>query len=115
VGVLLSISDATLPGIYDDIAGNAPMTVTTTSGNGAVNAKDLLPAERLYYTYTGSLTTPPCTEGVRWFVMTTPVNVTSEFIQQLHAIAAQFPGYNGYQNNNRSIQPLNGRTIISGQ
>jgi carbonic anhydrase len=47
--------------------------------------------------------------------MTNPIEVTGSFIQQLHAIAGQFPCYNGNQNNNRPIQPLNGRKVIAAQ
>jgi carbonic anhydrase len=77
-----------------------------------LNAKDLLPGSKSYYTYTGSLTTPPCTESVRWFVLATPVVVTDSSIQQLHALIGTFPGYDGYQNNNRPVAPLNGRAVM---
>jgi carbonic anhydrase len=115
VSVLLSISDQAQPGIFDDIANNAPTSVKSNTMESTVNAMNLLPETQLYYTYTGSLTTPPCTEGVRWVVMTTPVPVTNTFVQQLHTITAQFPNYNGYANNNRPVQPLNGRAVISAQ
>jgi carbonic anhydrase len=115
IGVLLTKSDAAQAGIFDNIMSNAPASVTTTKLQGTLNAMDLFPKQELFYTYTGSLTTPPCTEGVRWIVMTTPVQVTSTFIQQLHSVIAQFPGYNGYPNNNRPAQPSNTRNVIASQ
>jgi carbonic anhydrase len=115
IGVFLSKSSEAQASGFDDIASNAPMTVANNTVSGTVNVTDLLPAESLFYTYTGSLTTPPCTEGVRWMVMTNPIQVTSSFIQQLHTIAGQFPGYNGYPNNNRPVQPLGGRKVIAAQ
>jgi carbonic anhydrase len=45
-----------------------------------IDATQLLPKVRGYYTYTGSLTTPPCTEGVQWIVLKTPVQVSREQI-----------------------------------
>jgi carbonic anhydrase len=62
----------------------------------------LLPPRRGYYTYMGSLTTPPCTEGVLWVVMQQPVQVSP---QQLAIFARLHPM------NARPIQPLNGRVI----
>ncbi|HEX5226428.1 MAG TPA: carbonic anhydrase family protein [Bryobacteraceae bacterium] len=115
VGVLLRVTDQAQRGIFDDIGANAPTSVKTNTVATTVNAMNLLPETQLYYTYTGSLTTPPCTEGVRWVVMTTPVAVTSGFVQQLHTITAGFPNYSGYANNNRPIQPLNGRAVIAAQ
>jgi carbonic anhydrase len=52
--------------------------------------------------YAGSLTTPPCTEGVRWFLMTSPVEISDA---QLNAFRA------AYEGNNRPIEPLDGRTL----
>jgi carbonic anhydrase len=78
----------------------------------SINASDLLPEDMSYFAYAGSLTTPPCTEGVRWFVMQTPVTVSASVIQRLHMLASEFPGYNGYPNNNRPVTPLNGRTVL---
>lgn len=66
------------------------------------NAETLLPQLRPYYTYEGSLTTPPCSEGVRWIVLDTPMQASSE---QLKTLRAQHSG------NARPVQPLNGRTI----
>lgn len=66
------------------------------------NPGNLLPRERDYYTYQGSLTTPPCTEPIRFFILKTPINMSREQI-------AQFP----FKHNARPIQPLNGRVIES--
>jgi carbonic anhydrase len=115
VGVLLTKSKDAPAGVFDNIMGNAPGSVATKSLQGTVNAMDLLPMAQSFFTYTGSLTTPPCTEGVRWFVLTTPVPVTSAFIEQLHSIIGQFPGYNGYPNNNRPTRSFNGRDVIVSQ
>jgi len=56
-----------------------------------------------YYVYEGSLTTPPCTEGVNWFVRKKPVEVSKE---QIEAIKKVMPPHNA-----RPVQPLNGRTF----
>ena len=45
-----------------------------------IDLNALLPAERLYFTYMGSLTTPPCSEGVLWMVMKQPVPISAEQI-----------------------------------
>jgi len=67
-----------------------------------VNPAGLLPADRGYWTYMGSLTTPPCTEGVRWFVMEQDATLSRD---QLRAFAALF------RINSRGIQELHGRKI----
>lgn len=66
-----------------------------------VNAADLLPAGG-YYTYNGSLTTPPCSEIVTWFVMKTRVTASSAQIDKVHSIV---------HDNYRPVQPLNGRDL----
>ncbi|HRH16018.1 MAG TPA: carbonic anhydrase family protein [Aquabacterium sp.] len=66
----------------------------------------MLPAERLYYTYMGSLTTPPCTEGVLWMVMKQPATLSHE---QMGVFARMYPM------NARPIQPAAGRMIKEGQ
>jgi carbonic anhydrase len=76
-----------------------PATFTSVS----IDAKGLLPASHGYYTFAGSLTTPPCTEGVTWYVLKTPVEVSSE---QIAAFAKLYPM------NVRPVQPLNGRKIL---
>lgn len=72
----------------------------------AIDAADLLPANLSYYSYVGSLTTPPCSEGVRWFVLSSPVEVSPEQL-------AQFAAF--YPDNARPIQPLNGRPVFFSQ
>jgi carbonic anhydrase len=67
-----------------------------------LNAEDFLPNDRNYYKYSGSLTIPPCTEGVDWYVMKKPVEVSAV---QIEAFAKFFP------NNARPLQPANGRAI----
>ena len=55
----------------------------------------------LFY-YTGSLTTPPCTEGVRWFVRQVPVTFSAEQIAAFTAV---------YDHNNRPVQSRHGRSV----
>lgn len=67
-----------------------------------VDVDDLLPATLTTFRYDGSLTTPPCSEGVKWLVMTTPVEVSPEQVAAFRAVV---------HDNNRPVQPLNGRSI----
>lgn len=62
----------------------------------------LLPSSLDYYTYSGSLTTPPCTEGVQFFILKKPVTISAK---QLEAFVKLYPV------NARPVQPLNGRVI----
>lgn len=67
-----------------------------------VNIDDLLPAEHRMYRYEGSLTTPPCSEDVSWFVAVQLIELSAD---QIAAFSSIFPG------NNRPVQPLNDRTV----
>ncbi|MEK8030037.1 carbonic anhydrase family protein [Ideonella sp. DXS29W] len=69
---------------------------------GTIDLNKLLPEDRRYYTYMGSLTTPPCSEGVLWMVMKTPVPVSPEQIEIFSRL---------YPMNARPVQPLAGRLI----
>jgi len=68
-----------------------------------INASSLLPTERRFLTYSGSLTTPPCSENVMWYVMETPIEVSSG---QIAKFTQLFP------DNARPIQALNQRTVF---
>lgn len=107
----------------DDVFDNAPDVAGEETDVGVEsNAKELLPGFRSshskgpfvitrYYTYAGSLTTPPCSEGVRWIVVKDPVNVSVSAVRTMHHLVSHFPSYGGYPDNNRPVQPLNGREI----
>jgi carbonic anhydrase len=71
-----------------------------------VNPAELLPHDPAYYTYMGSVTAPPCTEGVTWFVLKTPVEISPE---EIDAFAKLYP------HDVRPIQPLNGRVVNESQ
>ncbi|WP_337077247.1 carbonic anhydrase family protein [Aeromonas dhakensis] len=69
-----------------------------------VSAEPLLPAKRDYYRFSGSLTTPPCSEGVRWLVMKQPMQVSQAQIDAFKAVM--------HHPNNRPVQPLHGRLVL---
>lgn len=73
---------------------------------GVLNLNELLPKDQRYYQFIGSLTTPPCTEGVLWMVLKQPVAISRE---QLRLFSQLFP------NNARPVQPVNGRAIRDAQ
>lgn len=61
------------------------------------------PDNKSYYTYNGSLTTPPCTENVKWFIFKTPITVSYDQVKQLQELMPL--------NNYRGVQPINDRTV----
>lgn len=67
-----------------------------------VSAAGLLPEDQSYTRYAGSLTTPPCSEGVKWHVMKSPLTISKGQIAEFLSIIHE---------NNRPIQPLNGRKL----
>lgn len=69
-----------------------------------ISPLEILPAQRDYYRFNGSLTTPPCSEGVRWLVMKQPISASKEQIEQfLHVI---------HHPNNRPVQAVNARPVL---
>lgn len=71
--------------------------------NVQINASALLPTNLGYYTFQGSLTTPPCTENVTWFVLEQPVTITATEIQQFETL---------YRHNARPTEPLYDRVVL---
>lgn len=70
--------------------------------NVKINPAQLIPAKQGYYTFLGSLTTPPCSEGVLWLVLKTPLQISKEQLADFGTL---------YKNNVRPLQPVNGRLI----
>lgn len=103
VGILLK--EGTENAAYQPFISNLPAEKTAAKDAGVkINAMDLIPSVQTTFRYNGSLTTPPCTEGVNWLLMTTPVALS---IQQLTAFDSLFEG-----GNNRPVQLINDRTLI---
>ncbi len=73
---------------------------------GLIDMNALLPKDQRYYQFMGSLTTPPCTEGVLWMVMKQPTPISREQIKLFTQI---FP------NNARPVQAINGRSVRDAQ
>jgi len=69
-----------------------------------VMPSEFMPDNKSYYRFSGSLTTPPCSEGVRWLLMKNPITASKEQIEAFKKAA--------HHSNNRPVQALNGRVII---
>jgi len=85
--------------LLDDLPKASGETVTL---DGTRNPSDFLPRSREYFSYSGSFTTPPCTEKIRWIVMKQPIGVSPEVIDRFAAIL---------HSNNRPVQMLNDRIV----
>jgi len=68
-----------------------------------VKLNKLLPQDQNYYRFNGSLTTPPCSEGVTWLVMKNPISISPEQLKTFKTI---------YSGNNRPVQKLNARPVL---
>jgi carbonic anhydrase len=103
VGVLLTAGkfNQNLQTIWDAIPQKQGEKIEVP--DTVINAASLLPKKRSFLTYSGSLTTPPCTENVTWYVLETPIELSN---QQLGKFVQLF------KNNARPIQALNERVIF---
>lgn len=70
-----------------------------------INLESLLPKKHEYYRTTGSLTTPPCTEGVIWIILKQPLSLSQVQLDEFRQLLQQ-------HRNNRPIQPSHGRVIV---
>jgi len=100
VGVMLTVGGADNPAWSSFVKG-LPTQVGETK-TATFDWLSMYPADHQTIRYDGSLTTPPCSEGVSWLVMSTPVEISDAQLKDFEA------AYNG---NNRPIEPLNGRSI----
>jgi len=74
--------------------------------NVQIDLAQILPPDRGYYTYSGSLTTPPCSEDVTWFVLKHPTTISAEEIERFSQ---------RYPDDARPTQPLNDRIVLESQ
>lgn len=79
---------------------NIPPEGASKQSGLVIYAGNLLPKNKSYVHYSGSLTTPPCSEGVNWIVMQEPITLSAEQIETFQAL---------YPMNARPVQPANGR------
>lgn len=103
VGVRLSMErgapNAILSTLWEHLPTRAGQREEVTA---LVNPGGLLPGDNSYWTYTGSLTTPPCSEGVRWYLMEQPISLSREQLRQFVAV---------FRVNSRPLQDAHGRRI----
>lgn len=103
IGVLLQEGKANAT--IEKIWSNMPMAAGAERAvpNVTINAQNLVPAHKGYFEYAGSLTTPPCTENIRWIVLATPLEISRMQIEKFHR---------AYAMNARPLQSLNQRLLL---
>ncbi|MDY6855480.1 MAG: carbonic anhydrase family protein [Thermodesulfobacteriota bacterium] len=94
--------NSAISGVWDNMPSKR--NATSKDSRVTISAMNMLPADKDYYYFNGSLTTPPCSEGVRWMVMKNPVEASIEQINKFHST---FHG-----DTNRPVQPINARPIL---
>lgn len=87
---------------FNKIFNELPTDTDMKISGKQIDINLLLPEDKDYYSFIGSLTTPPCSEGVQWQVMKSPVTISQVQFDSIKAIVSD---------NNRPTQPLNDRTI----
>lgn len=105
VGVLMLAGrhmNSTMTRIWDNLPRSAGETLYNRQIG--INPLFMLPNQRSYFSYKGSLTQPPCTEGVQWFVLTEPLEVDLSYVKRLRSIIGA---------NARPVQPTNGREVLT--
>lgn len=112
LGFFIQIGDKVNPGLKK-ITDFLPQ-VNETGGKkdlkATYNMADILPDNtKDYWTYSGSLTTPPCAESVTWFVFKSPIHATEDQMKQFRSLKAN--AKETIVNNYRPVLPLNGRSV----
>ena len=94
--------------VLQAVIDNAPEAEGSNSTTIVVNPNDMLPNNRDFYNYSGSLTTPPCSEGVKWFVLNDSITISESQVNSYENI---LQNVSGQSHNNRPLQGLNGRVV----
>jgi carbonic anhydrase len=101
LGVMLD-QGAANPSIAEVWQNITAIGTTKKVSTRLINASDLLPKVKSYFSYDGSLTTPPCSEGVKWQIFTQPLSVSPSQIATFSRL---------YPKDARPVQPLNARMV----
>ncbi|WP_130617451.1 carbonic anhydrase [Dyella amyloliquefaciens] len=104
VGVMVKLGDEnpTLAPVFRSLPPASSRASVTAAAPIPVDLASVLPKNHEAYVYNGSLTTPPCTEGVRWVVLSHPIEMSKD---QVASFSRMFP------DNHRPLQKVNGREI----
>lgn len=101
VSVMYEVSESN--GQIEQLSATLPEEGETTTLEQAFAVADMLPAYDAYYRFNGSLTTPPCSEGVRWFVLENTQKLSAEQADKLNEVMG---------NNNRPVQDIYARKVM---
>jgi carbonic anhydrase len=105
LGIMLAVNpDEEATDVLDLIWSDLPSEEGEAELDGEVNAADFLPEVLDILTYQGSLTTPPCSEGVTWMLSGEALTVEQEIVDDFGAI---------FEFNNRPTQPVNDRALTA--
>ncbi len=103
VGVLMK--KGTEHPLIQTLWNNLPKDINKVQSiNTQIDPGKLIPSNQSYYLYSGSLTTPPCSEGLKWHVLMNPIEVSETQIKTFIAL---------FKNNARPVQPMNNRKVIA--
>jgi carbonic anhydrase len=107
VGVAVFLKAGAFNHTIQQVWDHMPAREGQTSVSGLMlDPGEMLPKDLAYYRYRGSQTAPPCTEGVTWYLLKTPIELAQ---QQIDAFAALYP------HDVRPPQPLNGRKVLESE
>lgn len=93
--------NAALADLWKKIPDGVDKSETLTR---TIDLNALLPADKTFWRFSGSLTTPPCSEGVTWLVLKHPLTLSAAQLAQFKAVM--------HHDNNRPVQPLHGRLVV---
>jgi carbonic anhydrase len=103
IGVMVEDGGAANSSIASYIESFPTVKEKESSLTKTINPLALLPASKKYYNYTGSLTTPPCSQGLNWIVLKEKLKISAEQISKFEA---------KYNRNFRPTLPIGSRTIF---
>ena len=113
LAVLIEVKGDLVNPEVQKIIDNMPHTIAThnTSTNVQLRLRELLPTNKArFFSYAGSLSTPPCSEGVNWYVLSDPLTISANQLAELMDFSQYLEGIG--LPNNRMPQNLNGRLVM---
>ena len=100
--ISMLINPGRTPEALDQLWGHLPQEQGDSQAVAGLKLVTLLPARKNYFHYVGSMTIPPCREGVRWYVLTESIGMSKAAIDRFVKLA---------RHNARPLQALNGRRL----